>query len=69
MSFTNKDFDNPLDIFDIRTRKIRVRIQNLQKFLIVAQHPFTKAVVEQELNNLVDEYVTRTIQRRNTTTN
>ena len=65
MSFTNKEFKNPMEMFDIRTRQIRVRIQNLQTNLVVAQHPFTKAVLNQELNKAVDEYVARRLQTGN----
>ncbi len=46
----------------MRTRKLRVRIQTLQSFLVIAQHPYSKAIVEQELSNCVDEYVTRKLQ-------
>lgn len=68
MSFTNKEFKNPMEMFDIRTRQIRVRIQNLQTNLVVAQHPFTKAVLNQELNKAVDEYVARRLQTGNSET-
>lgn len=63
MGFTDKDYQNPMDMFDIRTRKIRVRIQNLETFLVVAKHPYSKAIVEQELAKCTDEYVARKIQR------
>lgn len=63
MGFTEKDFKNPLNMFDIRTRQIRVRIQNLEAFLVVAQHPYSKAITKQELNNAVDEYVARRLQK------
>lgn len=59
MGITNKDFQNPDSIAAIRTRQLRVRIQKLQDFLVVAQHTFTKAVVKQELDRCVDEYVIR----------
>ena len=52
-------------MFDIRTRQLRVRIQNLQQQYVVAQHPFTKAVLRQEIDKSVDEYVARTIQQGN----
>ena len=63
MGFTDKDFNNPIAMFEIRTRQLRVRIQTLQSFLVVAQHPYSKAVVKQELNRCVDEYVTRSLQQ------
>lgn len=62
MSYTKNDFDNPVNMFEMRTRQIRVRIQKLQSDLVIAQHPFTKAVIKQEINKSVDEYVARKIQ-------
>ena len=59
------DFKNPQQMIDIRTRQIRVRIQSLQSALVVAQHPFTKAVIEQELQKCVDEYVYRRLSEGN----
>lgn len=69
MGFTNSDFNNPTKMLNVRTRQLRVRIQHLQSDLVVAQHPFTKAVIEQELNKTVDEYVVRKLQERNQETN
>ena len=63
MGFTDKDFSNPLAMFDMRTRQLRVRIQTLESFLVIAQHPYSKAIVKQELNNAVDEYVARSLQQ------
>ena len=62
MSYTKNDFDDPMTMFEMRTRQIRVRIQKLQSDLVTAQHPFTKAVIKQEINKSVDEYVARKIQ-------
>ena len=42
MGFTDKDFKNPIEMFEIRTRQLRVRIQTLQSFLVIAQHPYSK---------------------------
>lgn len=69
MGFTNNDFNNPAQMFDIRTRQLRVRIQHLQADLVVAQHPFTKAVLKQELSKATDEYVYRKLQEGNQKTN
>lgn len=69
MGFTKKDFDNPIQMFDIRTRQLRVRIQKLQSHLVVARHPFTKAVLKQEIDKATDEYVARTIQQGNQESN
>lgn len=64
MGFTSKDFKNPMLMYDARTRQLRVRIQHLQNFLVIAKHPFTRAVVKQELNRDIDEYVNRSVQLR-----
>ena len=69
MGYTEKDFNNPMGMFEMRTRQIRVRIQTLQSFLVVAQHPYSKAIVEQELAKSVDEYVARKLQQRTQETN
>lgn len=47
MGFTDKDFKNPLEMFEMRTRQLRVRIQTLQSFLVIAQHPYSRAIVKQ----------------------
>lgn len=63
MGYTNKDFSNPRDMFQMRTRQLRVRIQDLQGFLVIAQHPYSKAIAKQELDKCVDEYVARSLQQ------
>lgn len=63
MGFTDKDFNNPIGMFEVRTRQLRVRIQTLQSFLVIAQHPYSRAIVKQELNKCVDEYVARRLQQ------
>ena len=65
MGFTNTDFNDPIRMFDARTRQLRVRIQHLQSDLVVAQHPFTKAVIKQELSKATDDYVYRKLQEGN----
>lgn len=64
MGFTDKDFKNPLGMFEMRTRQLRVRIQTLQSFLVIAQHPYSRAIVKQELDKCIDEYVARSLQQR-----
>ena len=64
MGFTDKDFKNPLEMFEMRTRQLRVRIQTLQSFLVIAQHPYSRAIVKQELDKCIDEYVARRLQQR-----
>lgn len=63
MGFTDKDFNNPIGMFEIRTRQLRVRIQTLQSFLVIAQHPYSRAIVKQELDKCIDEYVARRLQQ------
>ncbi len=63
MGFTDKDFKNPIEMFEIRTRQLRVRIQTLQSFLVIAQHTYSRAIVKQELDKSVDEYVARKLQQ------
>ena len=63
MGFTDKDFKNPLGMFEMRTRQLRVRIQTLQSFLVIAQHPYSRAIVKQELDKCIDEYVARSLQQ------
>lgn len=62
MGLTNSDFQNPEKMFQIRTRQLRVRIQKLESDLVMAQHPFSRAVIKQELEKCIDEYVARTLQ-------
>ena len=69
MGFTEKEFKDPIKMFDSRTRQLRVRIQHLQSDLVIVQHPFSKAVIKQELNKTIDEYVARTLQTRSQETN
>ena len=69
MGFTDKDFKNPLGMFEMRTRQLRVRIQTLQSFLVIAQHPYSRAIVKQELDKCIDEYVARSLQQGTTESN
>lgn len=62
MSFTSSDFSNPEKMYKMRTRSIRVRIQILESDLAIVQHPFSRAVIRQELNRSIDEYVSRSLQ-------
>ena len=38
--------------------------QHLQSDLVIVQHPFSRAVIKQELNKTIDEYVARSLQTR-----
>lgn len=59
MAFSPQDYDNPLNLFEIRTRQIRVRIQTLEKDLYNVKNIYSKAVILNELNNAVDDYIER----------
>lgn len=69
MGFTDKDFKDPVGMFEIRTRQLRVRIQTLESFLVIAKHPYSRAIARQEINKCVDEYVARKLQQGTTETN
>lgn len=59
MPYQPKDFENPDILFGIRTREVRTRIQNLEKDFVLAQHSISKAIILNELNNVVDDYIGR----------
>lgn len=59
MAYNPQDFDNPVLLFEARTRQVRARIQTLENDLIAAKHPITKALISTELHNRVDNYVER----------
>ena len=59
MGFSPQDYQEPLKMFEIRTRQIRVRIQSLEQDLTNVRSPFSKAIIEKELNALVDDYIER----------
>lgn len=68
MTFSHKDFNNPVLMFDSRTRQLRVRIQTLSADMVIAKHPFSRAVILEELNKSTDTYVARKIQEGNFST-
>lgn len=59
MGFSPQNYQNPIEMFEIRTRQIRVRIQTLEQDLMKIKSPYSRAIIEEELNNLVDDYVER----------
>lgn len=59
MPYQPKDFENPNRLLEIRTREVRTRIQNLEQDFAVAQHKISKAIILNELNNVVDDYIGR----------
>lgn len=59
MAFSPQEYKNPMGMFEIRTRQVRVRIQNLERDLMNVQSPFSKAIIQKELDRLVDDYIER----------
>lgn len=59
MPYQRQDFENPYQLFEIRTREVRTRIQQLEKSLAAVRHPISKAIILNELNNVTDDYVER----------
>ena len=53
------DFEDPIRLFESRTRQVRVRIQTLENDLVAAKHPITKVLISTELHAKVDNYVER----------
>ena len=52
-----------MKMYEMRTRQLGVRIQTLESFLVVARHPYARAIVRQELNKCIDEYVARSLHQ------
>ena len=59
MGFSPQDFQDPVKLFEVRTRQTRVRIQILQQDLLNVKSLFAKTIIEDELNMLIDDYVER----------
>lgn len=59
MGFSPQDFQDPVKLFEVRTRQTRVRIQTLQQDLLNVKSLFAKTIIEDELNMLIDDYVER----------
>lgn len=57
-----EDFNNPPTIFSKKTDMIANRILVLQKDYKKVQHYYSKAIIEKELEDLLDEYVARTFK-------
>lgn len=55
-----KDFNDPSTIFSKKTDIIVNRILTLQKDYKKVKHYYSKAIIEKELEDLMDEYVART---------
>ena len=59
MGFSPQDFQDPVKLFEVRTRQTRVRIQTLQQDLLNVQSLFAKTIIEDEINMFIDDYVER----------
>lgn len=59
MGFSPQDFNDPLTLFEHRTRQVRVRIQTLENDLRNVKSPLSQAIIEKELNDMIDDYVER----------
>lgn len=60
MAFSPQDYDDPLRLFEIRTRQVRVRIQTLERDLeFNSVSIYSKVIIINELNNAIDDYVER----------
>lgn len=59
MGYSKQDFDNPLKMFEMRTRQVRTKIQTLEFNLSAVKHPISKAIILNELHNTVDDYIER----------
>ena len=61
MTKYNKDLlSDPYSLFNERTANIRLRILNLQEDYSRVDHYISKAIIQEEIENLVDDLVERT---------
>lgn len=54
-----KDLNDPTSLFIHQTEQMRKRIITLEKDLKKVQHYYSKAIIEKELEVLVDEFIAR----------
>lgn len=59
--YDDKDLLDPFSLFEKRTKLIFHRIQVLNKDEGVVLHPVSKAIIRNTLDELVDDYVDRTL--------
>lgn len=57
--YNKKDLLNPNDLFEARIKKMWQRIQKLNNDYNNVNHYFSKAIIETELEKLVDDYLER----------
>ena len=58
--YREKDLKDPNSLFDRRVQLMWQRIQTLSNDYKNVNHYFSKAIIETELERLVDEYLERT---------
>ena len=59
-----KDLDDPTSFFIYQTEQMRKRIIILEKDLKKVQHYYSKAIIEKELEVLIDEFIARQLSLR-----
>ena len=59
--YDGKDLLDPFSLFEKRTRLIFQRIQTLNQDEAVMLHPVSKAIIRNALDELVDDYVDRSL--------
>ena len=57
--------NDPYSLFEKRTESIKLRILNLQEDHGRVEHFISKAVIEEEIENLVDDLIERTLVLQN----
>lgn len=55
----SRDLDDPTSLFIFQIDKIKSRIRTLEKDLKKVQHYYSKAIIEKELEVLVDDLIAR----------
>ena len=65
MSKYSKDLlTDPYSLFEERTKQIKIRILNLQEDYDRVDHFISKAIIQEEIENLVDDLVERSFVLR-----
>lgn len=59
-----KDLDDPTSFFIYQTEQMRKRIITLEKDFKKVQHYYSKAIIEKELEVLIDEFIARQLSLR-----
>lgn len=61
-----EDLNNPLYVFDYQTEEVKNRILILQKDLKKVKHFYTKAIIEEECERCINDYVARSLSIQKT---